>query len=139
MTDPIIISSLTKAPLATAWLAYTREADITAWNQASPDWHCPAASNELKVGGRFNYRMEAVDGSFGFDYCGSYQQVEPEQLLGFTLDDGRKVEVTFSAEDEDSTKVTVSFEPEQTNPTDLQRAGWQAILDSYAAHAATLV
>lgn len=138
MTDPIQISSRVEAPLATAWLAYTREADITAWNQASPEWHCPSASNDLRVGGAFNYRMEAVDGSFGFDYSGSYQQVEPEQSLDFTLDDGRKVEVSFTAQDDQSTTVSVAFEPEQTNPLDLQRAGWQAILDSYAAHAATL-
>lgn len=136
MSDPIQISAVTQAPLNAAWLAYTREADIQAWNHASPDWHCPAASNDLREGGRFNYRMEAVDGSFGFDYTGSYQVVEPEQRLVFSLDDGRAVEVVFTAQDATSTLVSISFEAEQANPVELQRAGWQAILDNYAAHAA---
>lgn len=100
------------------------------WNTASSDWHTTTAENDLKVGGRFSSRMEAKDGSEGFDFTGVYTAVAPHERVAYRMDDGRQVEVTF-APDEQSVRVVETFEPETENPHELQRAGWQAILDSF--------
>ena len=100
-----------------AWVYWTEPKHITQWNQASDDWHTPSAEQDLRVGGRFSSRMESRDGKYGFDFWGVYDAVEPNQLLAYTIGDGRKVSVLFEAESE--------------NSAELQRAGWQAILDSF--------
>ena len=134
MTKPITITAYVEAAPDEAFAAYTSPEAIKAWNQASPDWHCPAAAVDLRVEGRHVARMEARDGSFGFDFGGTYEEVEPPRRLTLRLDDGRRTSTTFVAEG-NGTRVTTIFDPETTNPVDMQRAGWQAILDSYAAYA----
>lgn len=116
-----------------AWRGYTDAAAIKQWNQASPDWHCPSAQVDLRVGGKHFARMEARDGSFGFDFTAVYEEVDAPHALTMRLDDGRSSRTTFAAEG-DGTRVTSVFDPEATNPVELQRDGWQAILNSYAAY-----
>jgi uncharacterized protein YndB with AHSA1/START domain len=116
------------------WKYYTEPAHITQWNAASDDWHCPRAENDLRVGGRFSSRMEARDGSMGFDFGGTYNAVLPNQRFAYTMDDGRTAEVGFTRDGND-TKVTVSFDAESENPVEMQRGGWQAILDRFQAYA----
>jgi uncharacterized protein YndB with AHSA1/START domain len=106
-----------------------------AWNQTSPDWHCPAAAVDLRVGGRHVARMEARDGSFGFDFEGVYEEVDEPRALTLRLGDGRGARTVFEPEGA-GTRVTTVFDPETMNPVEMQRAGWQAILDSYGAHVA---
>lgn len=132
MTDTIKIDVLVPVTPEVAWGAYLSPEAIMAWNQASPDWHCPAASVDLRPGGRHVARMEARDGSFGFDFEGTYEEVEAPGVLTLRLDDGRHARTTFVAEGA-GTRVTTVFDPESSNPVEAQRAGWQAILDSYAA------
>jgi uncharacterized protein YndB with AHSA1/START domain len=103
---------------------------ITQWNQATEEWHTPHAENDLREGGSFSYRMEAKDGSFGFDFAGTYRQVEPHQQIAFTLNDGRLVEVKFEPS-ENGTVVTETFEAESENHIDMQQMGWQMILENF--------
>lgn len=118
-----------------AWELWTRPGHITQWNQATEDWHTPRAENDLRDGGSFSYRMEAKDGSFGFDFSGTYRQVEPYQLIAFTLNDGRLVEVKFEPT-ENGTAITETFEAESENPVEMQQMGWQMILDNFGKYAA---
>jgi uncharacterized protein YndB with AHSA1/START domain len=112
------------------WDYYTNPEHITKWNFASDDWHCPNAENDLRVGGKLKSRMEAKDGSFGFDFEATYDEVYPGKNIIYTIADGRKVEINF--EDlGNKTKVTTIFEAENQNPVEMQRAGWQAILDNF--------
>jgi uncharacterized protein YndB with AHSA1/START domain len=107
---------------------------VTGWNFASPDWYCPQADNNLSDGGEFHYIMSAKDGSASFDFWGTFQRIDPGKHLEIILGDGRKMSVFF----EDSgqyTTVTEVFEPENVNPEELQRAGWQAILDNFRQYA----
>lgn len=113
-----------------AWGYWTEPKHITQWNQASDDWHTPSAEQDLRVGGRFSSRMESKDGKYGFDFWGVYDAVEPYHLLSSTLGDERKVSVLFEAVSS-GTLVTETFEAESENSAELQRAGWQAILDSF--------
>lgn len=112
------------------WDCYTRPEHVTGWNFASPDWHCPWAKAELFAGGKFAWRMEARDGSFGFDFSGSFDVVKAPEILCYTLDDGRKVEVMME-ETDDKTKVILTFEAESQNPVEMQRMGWQSILNQF--------
>lgn len=123
--------------LENVWTAWTTPEHITQWNFASEDWCCPSASNDLQVGGKLCFRMEAKDGSMGFDLEGEYTLVDPMNALEFALSDGRKVEVKFT-ETDGAVLVQENFEPESENSEELQRAGWQAILDNFAKHAETL-
>ncbi|MCF8256235.1 MAG: SRPBCC family protein [Flavobacteriales bacterium] len=132
--QPITITASVAATPQKAWECYTDPAHVIGWNFASDDWHCPSASTDLRAGGRFVARMEAKDGSFGFDFEGIYTQVEPQRSLGYVLADGRNVSVSFRANG-DATTVTVTFDPETENSIELQRQGWQAILDNYARYA----
>ncbi|MGE4219229.1 MAG: SRPBCC domain-containing protein [Alphaproteobacteria bacterium] len=132
-TDPITIGAFVHAAPAAAWRAFTTPEAITQWNQASPDWHCPWAEVDLREGGLHRARMEARDGSFGFDLTGTYEEVDAPRALTLRLEDGRRARTTFAPEGQGTRVVTV-FDPEATNPVDMQRAGWQAILDSYAAY-----
>ncbi|MEA4869191.1 hypothetical protein SDC9_76432 [bioreactor metagenome] len=113
-----------------AWTYWTEPRHITQWNQASEDWHTPSAEQDVRVGGKFSSRMESKDGQYGFDFWGVYNAVEPYHLLASTLGDGRKVSVLFEAVS-GGTKITETFEAETEYSVDLQRTGWQAILDSY--------
>lgn len=118
------------------WELWTRPEHITQWNQATEEWHTPHAENDLREGGNFTYRMEAKDGSFGFDFAGTYRQVAPHQLIAFTLNDGRLVEVKFEPS-ENGTLVTETFEAESENPIEMQQMGWQMILDNFEKYSAT--
>ena len=127
--SPIVVSVLVAAPPARAWAVYTEPEHIVAWNFATDAWCCPRAENDVRVGGQFSNRMEAKDGSMGFDMAGTYDIVEPLAALGFTFGD-RRSDVAFAAEG-DHTRVSVTFIPEGTYPREMQQGGWQAILDSY--------
>lgn len=113
-----------------AWASFISEESIIHWNHASEDWRCPWAKNDLRVGGEFSYRMEAKDGSFGFDFGGKYLEIEDKKKIAYELGDGRRVEVYF-AKDEGKTKITETFEAENQNTLERQKNGWQAILNNY--------
>ncbi len=130
----ITVTTLVAAPLAEAWRAYTTPADIMAWNAASPDWHTTAATVDLRVGGQFSSRMEAKDGSMGFDFAGTYTKIVKNKLIEYCFGD-RTATVTF-AEEADGVRVTVTFDAEPTHSEAQQRDGWQAILDNFARHLA---
>ncbi|MFM6976996.1 MAG: SRPBCC family protein [Sphingobacteriaceae bacterium] len=119
-----------QAPVSQVWEKWTGPAHICKWNNASPDWHTPHAENDLRTGGKFLSRMEARDGSFGFDFWGIYDEVIPEQKISYTIGDGRKAEIAFTAQGE-NTQIIETFEAENQNPEEMQRAGWQAILDNF--------
>ncbi len=128
----VIVQTLVKAPLDTVWSAYTTPSDIKQWNAASDDWHTTQSTVDLRVGGEFTSRMEAKDGSFGFDFAGTYTRIVPHQLIEFTFGD-RAASVDFISGAEGVT-VRVAFDPETENPVEDQRQGWQAILESFARH-----
>lgn len=118
------------APLDTVWSFWTEPDHITQWNNASDDWHTPWAKNDLVPGGRFIARMEAKDGSMGFDFGGTYDEVVEHRKIAYTLDDNRKVTVSFS-ETDSGTRVVEEFEAEDENSVELQQQGWQAILNNF--------
>jgi uncharacterized protein YndB with AHSA1/START domain len=134
MTDPakIVITVATEihAPVEKVWIFWTDPKYIIHWNKASDDWHTPKADNNLRVGGRFLSRMEAKDGSSGFDFTGKYTRVEEYSLIEYTIDDGRNVKVSFVS-DGHITTVTEAFEAEQENSSEMQKEGWQNILDNF--------
>lgn len=133
----ITVESTVNAPVETVWRSWTEPQHITQWNNASDDWHCPKAENDLRPGGSFNVRMEAKDGSFGFDFGGVYDQVKKNELIEYTLEDSRKVQVHFSGEG-DKTKVVETFDAETENSIELQKGGWQAILDNFKKYTESL-
>ncbi|WP_306117983.1 MULTISPECIES: SRPBCC domain-containing protein [unclassified Roseitalea] len=133
MTGPITIETHVPVPPATAWQAFTSPDAITQWNFASPQWCCPSAQVDLRVGGTHNARMQARDGSAGFDFAGTYDEVDPERALTLRLDDGRRARTTFERQ-ADGTRVRTVFDPDLAHPAAMQRDGWQAILDNYAAY-----
>jgi uncharacterized protein YndB with AHSA1/START domain len=116
-----------------AWSHYTEPHHITQWNFASEDWCCPAASSELVVGGKFSWRMEAKDGSFGFDFEGMFTEILPLKKIKYALADQREVEITFSDLPE-GTLVKIDFDAENENSLELQQSGWQSILDNFKSH-----
>ncbi|GHB76518.1 SRPBCC domain-containing protein [Persicitalea jodogahamensis] len=126
----ITAETIVDAPLEKVWKAWTTPDDITQWNNASDEWYTPSADNNLTEGGEFIYRMEARDGSFAFDFSGTYKKIVEHELLEYILADDRKVSVAFE-ENEGKTKVTETFEPEEENPAEAQKQGWQAILDNF--------
>ncbi len=128
--DKITLSATVNADMDTIWQAWTEPKHIVKWNSASPDWHTPKAENDLRAGGKFCSRMEAKDGSMGFDMGGTYNEVVHNKLIKYTLDDGRKVSIVFE-EVADGMLITETFEPEQQNSADRQRQGWQAILEHF--------
>jgi uncharacterized protein YndB with AHSA1/START domain len=129
----ITVKAIVQAPLSKTWESWTKEEHICNWNFASPDWHCPKATNNLTVGGEFHYTMAAKDNSMSFDFWGTYQKIETEKSIEMILGDGRKIFVSFEAV-ETGTQVIESFEPEQTNPPERQQMGWQMILDNFKAY-----
>jgi uncharacterized protein YndB with AHSA1/START domain len=133
----ITIETLVNAPVEKVWGNWNEPKHITQWCQASPDWHAPYADNDLRVNGTFKTTMAAKDGSMSFDFGGVYTTVQENKLIEYTMGDGRKVSVTFS-DLGGSTKVVETFEAEDTNPVEMQRGGWQAILDSFKSHTEAL-
>ncbi len=127
----IAVTADVQAPVERAWACWTSPECVKKWNHASDDWHCPAASNDLRVGGRFVYTMAALDGSVSFDFSGTHTEVVPGDRIASQLDDGRMVRVAFEASGPGSTRVVETFEAERENSLDLQRDGWQAILDNF--------
>lgn len=130
MKEAIQVKVIIAAPIVKVWERWTAPQHIVKWNYASDEWHTPRAENDLKAGGRFSYRMEAKDGSVGFDFEGAYTAINRLRLIEYTLGDGRKVKVQFES-DGDRTVVTETFETEEENPAELQRTGWQAILNHF--------
>lgn len=126
----ITVSTTVNAPVEKVWEYFSEPKHITKWCAASDDWHAPVAENDLRIGGKFKTRMEAKDGSMGFDFAGYYTNVQEHKLIEYTMGDDRKVSVLFSDED-GKTIVTETFEAEETNPLEMQRGGWQAILDNF--------
>jgi uncharacterized protein YndB with AHSA1/START domain len=126
----ITVENTVNAPVEKVWEFWTSPNHITKWNNASDDWHSPSAENDVRTGGKFNVRMEAKDGSMGFDFGGVYDRVEANKAIEYTMGDGRKVTVRFTPEDS-QTKVVEMFEAEGENPIEMQRGGWQAILDNF--------
>ncbi len=129
----ITVSVSVHAPIAKVWNCWTVPKHIVQWNAASDDWRCPASKNDVRVGGRFCATMAAKDGSASFDFEGTYTAVKKYELLAYTMADGRKVEVRFTSIN-GSTTVTETFDPESENPEEMQRQGWQAILDNFKRH-----
>ena len=126
----ITVENTILAPVEKVWQCWTTPEHITKWNNASDDWHSPFAQNDLRTGGKFLARMEARDGSVGFDFAGVYDEVRPKEFIAYTLGDGRKVSVRFSGTGSE-TKVVETFEAESTHSIEMQRGGWQAILDNF--------
>lgn len=138
--DAITVSTTVNAPIETVWACWNEPAHISGWAFASDDWEAPSAENDPRTGGRFTTRMQAKDGSAGFDFGGTYTAVEP-QLIEYTMDAvegtaeaGRKARIEF-AETTDGVRITETFEPEHTYPREMQQAGWQAILDNFKKYA----
>lgn len=133
MNNPICISAHSQAPIQTVWDCFTQAQHVMGWNFASADWFCPAAQNDLRPGGRFSYRMEARDGSFGFDLEGQFDTVQAPSLLIYHFDDDRRIEVRFTSTPT-GTRIEQDFEAESQNPRKMQEQGWQAILNNFAAY-----
>ncbi len=130
----ITVEATTSATPEACWAAAVSPDAIQAWNTASPDWHCPSADVDLRVGGRMTSRMEAVDGSTGFDFTATFTAIEPPRRLAYRLDDDRMVELLIEQIDA-GTHVKQTFDAESENDPDMQRAGWQSILDSFVRYA----
>lgn len=129
----ITVQTTINAPISKVRDMRTKSEHITGWNFASDDRHCPKAQNDIRVGGRFVWAMAAKDGSFSFDFSGTYTAVEEHRYIAYTMDgeDARKAEITFEQKDDNTVVLTESFDPENQNPLDMQRAGWQSILDNF--------
>lgn len=136
MNDKIMITvnAVIKAPVGKVWKLWSTPEDIMQWNNASPDWHTPASTNDLRKGGKFSSTMAARDGSMSFDFWGIYDEVKENELIAYTMGDGRKVTVTFR-QNGSETELTEVFEAEGTHPPEMQRAGWQSILDNFKKYA----
>lgn len=132
--SPITVETVVNVPVEKAWEVFTEPEHIKNWAFASDDWHAPYSENDLRTGGKFKNTMAAKDGSFSFDFEGTYTNVEPHRLIEYALGDGRKVSVVFEPQ-ENATKVTETFDPESTNPREMQQGGWQAILNNYKKQA----
>ena len=133
----VTVETTINAPVEKVWKSWSEPQHITKWCAASDDWHAPKAENDLRTGGTFSTRMEAKDGSFGFDFGGVYDNVKKNELIEYTMGDGRKVRVAFTPSG-DTTKIVETFDAETTNPVDMQRTGWQAILDNFKRYTETI-
>ena len=132
----ITIQTNVNSTIEKVWKCWTNPEDIKKWNAASDDWHTVKAENDLQTGGKFSSRMEAKDGSFGFDFWGVYDKVESHRLIEYTLGDNRKVSISFSSEGK-QTKIVETFEAENENSLELQKNGWQAILNNFKKYVET--
>ena len=129
----ITVSATVNKPVADVWTIWSDPKHITQWCAASDDWHCPKAENDLRAGGKFSSTMAARDGSFSFDFEGVYDDVQPHQRIAYTMADGRTCEIIFTQVN-GGTLVTESFDAETQNPVEMQRDGWQAILDRFKVY-----
>lgn len=135
MSSSVTVGVVIHAPIEKIWQYWIDPQHIQKWYHASDDWHAPSASNDLRVGGKFTIRMEAKDGSSGFDFEGTYMTVEEYRKITYIILDGRMVEITFTQQEDGSYKVTEVFEAEDINSIEMQKAGWQAILDNFRKYA----
>ena len=126
----ITVETVIKAPVENVWKFWSEPKHITQWCNASDDWHAPYAENDLRLNGKFKTTMAAKDESVSFDFGGVYTKVQPNHVIEYIMDDGRKAKITFSRNGTE-TKVTETFEAEGINPIEMQRGGWQAILDNF--------
>ncbi len=132
--ETIQIEAIVNSPVEKVWEYWTNNDHVTKWNHASDDWHCPKAENNLKEGGHFSYIMAAKDGSTSFDFNGTYSHIMPLKEINYELEGGRQVQVIFEKLSEKSTKVIEIFEAETENSLELQKNGWQSILDNFKTH-----
>lgn len=130
MNTKITVQVTIMAPVDMVWEYYTNPHHIIHWNFTSDDWHCPKAENDLKIGGKYKARMEAKDGSWGFDFEAIYNEVIPQKEFTYTLADNRQATTRMKRQG-DKTLVAVTFDAENQNPIDMQKDGWQAILDNF--------
>jgi uncharacterized protein YndB with AHSA1/START domain len=130
----ITIEATVNAPVERVWKRWNTPEDIIRWNTPSPDWHTPRAENDLRTGGRFLFRMEARDGSTGFDFGGIYDEININKRISYTIGDGRKVKITFTPNGSE-TRIVETFEAEKVHSIEMQRGGWQAILDNFKDYA----
>ena len=131
----ITIEATVQAPVEDVWRCWTTPEHIRQWNAASAEWHCPGAEHDLRPGGRFSYRMEAKDGSMGFDFAGTFTEVVEHELIVFAMEDERSVRVEFLPRGE-AVIVREAFDAESELAAEQQRQGWQAILDRFANYVA---
>lgn len=131
----ITVETIVKAPVASVWAAYTTPEDIKQWNTASEDWHTTQSFVDLRVGGAFTSRMEAKDGSFGFDFAGTYTKIVPNERIEYAF--GDRTGVVEFIDEASGVKVRVTFDAESQHPVEQQRQGWQAILNNFAKHVET--
>ena len=131
--DFITVQNTIEATIDNVWELWTNPEHVKQWNFASNDWHCPKASSEFKVGGDFHYIMAAKDGSIEFDFCGTFTKIIDQTSIQIFLEDGREMNLLFE-QDGNTTKVTETFEPEEVNSLELQKQGWQAILNNFKAY-----
>jgi uncharacterized protein YndB with AHSA1/START domain len=126
----ITVTATVNAPVTKVWKMWNTPADITQWNSADASWFCPSSENDLKEGGKFKNRMEAKDGSFGFDFEGRYNKVDLHKEITYTMSDGRKATTLFTEQD-GQTRMETLFDAETQNPPEFQQQGWQAILNNF--------
>jgi uncharacterized protein YndB with AHSA1/START domain len=137
--QPITIQTIIQKPIETVWEKWTNPSDVMQWNHTSDDWYCPSATNDLRVGGEFHFIMAAKDKSFEFDFNGIYTEIILFEKIAYTMqavpdmqvDGDRKAVIVFEKISETETRVTETFDPETENPIEMQRSGWQAILDNF--------
>lgn len=129
----ITVKTIVNAPIEKVWQCWTDPAHITQWNFASDDWECPSSENDLRVGGKFTSVMSAKDKSASFDFGGTYTQVKANELIEYELGDGRQVSIQFISTP-NGTEVVETFDMENQNSEELQRSGWQAILENFKKH-----
>lgn len=129
----ITVETVVNAKLEQVWSAWNTPDDIKQWNAPQDDWHTTRSTVDLREGGRFLARMEAKDGSFGFDFEGTYTRIDPQRIIAYRMDDGREVESAF-VDGPGGVRVTSTFDAESENPAEMQRAGWQAILDNFGRY-----
>ena len=130
-TRKIEIETIVQKPIEKVWEFWTTPKHITNWNFANNDWHCPVASNDLRKGGKFSSTMASKDGKMSFDFGGIYDEVIKHREISYSLEDQRKVNIYFEKKDDNFTKITTHFEPEKTNSLEMQKGGWQAILNNF--------
>lgn len=136
MSNKITVTATVNADIKKTWDYYTNPVHITKWNFADPSWQCPSASNDMRIGGKYSARMEAKDGSFGFDFEAIYDEIAEGEKFTYTMPDGRQVNVAFK-KDGSQTDVIVTFDAEEQNSLEMQKGGWQAILNNFKSYTET--
>lgn len=129
----ITVEATANAPVEKVWRTWNTPSDIMLWNTPDPSWHTPSSENDLRVGGKFKNRMEAKDGSFGFDFEGIYDKVELQKEISYTMSDGRKCTTLFTVHN-GKTNIETTFDAETENPLEVQKQGWQAILSNFVKY-----